>query len=177
MAHGGPGWSWVSRFACTSNGRAAYIALKGHYFREAYTSRIRAQADQMLENAFYDGRSRTFTYERYCETLIRAFNDIEDTEEEVTDERKIRVFMKGLTDPQCEAFKGTIQAMRGLRANLTDSMDMVAEFLGELSSFNNPAWRNASSTSRNNQDNRNVSTTQTSQQSGRDGRGGCGGRG
>ena len=108
MAHGGPGWSGVSRFACTSNGRAAYIALKGHYFGEAYTSRIRAQADQTLENEFYDGHSRTFTYEHYCETLIRAFNDTEATEEEVMDECKMSVFMKGLTDPRCEAVKGAI---------------------------------------------------------------------
>ena len=105
VAHAGPGWSWVSCFACTSNGRAAYIALKGHYFGEAYTSHIRAQADQTLENVFYDGCSRTFTYEWYCETLIRAFNHIEDTEEEVTDEHKMRVFMKGLTDPAARQLK------------------------------------------------------------------------
>ena len=78
---------------------------------------------------------------------------------------------------QCEAVKGTICATRGLRANLADSMDMVAEFLGKLSSLNNPTQRNASSTSRNNQGNCNVSATQTSQQSGRSGRGGCDGHG
>ena len=154
MARGGPGWSLVSRFARTSNGRAPYSALKGHYFGEAHISCIRVQADQTLENAFYDGHSRTFTYERYCETLIRVFNDIEDTEEEVAEERKMRVFMKGLTDPCCETVKGTIRSTRALRANLADSMDMIEEFLGELSSFNNPAWRNASLTSSNNQGNR-----------------------
>ena len=78
---------------------------------------------------------------------------------------------------QCEAVKGTICATRGLRAYLADSMDMVAEFLGKLSSLNNPTQRNASSTSRNNQGNWNVSATQTSQQSGRSGCGGCGGHG
>ena len=34
VAHGGPGWSWVSRFACTSNGRVAYTAMKGHYLEK-----------------------------------------------------------------------------------------------------------------------------------------------
>ena len=175
VTHGGPGWSWVSKYARSSNGRDAYIALKGHYFGEAYASRIRAQADQVLENAFFDGRSRTFTFENYCETLIKAFNDIEDTNETVTEERKMRVFMKGLTDPRCEAVKGTIRATRTLRTNLADSMDMVAEMLGEMASFNNPARRNVSNSGSSRAFNRS-NNNHTNNQGRGTGRGG-GGRG
>ena len=31
VTHGGQGWSWVSKYARSTNGRAAYFALKAHY--------------------------------------------------------------------------------------------------------------------------------------------------
>ena len=105
ICHGGPAWSWVSQYARQANGRDAYLALKGHYLGEAYISRIRASTDKMMETAFYNGRSRNFTYEKYCEILIQAFNDIEETGEDVPEERKMRTFLKGLNDLHCEAAK------------------------------------------------------------------------
>ena len=81
--HGGPAWSWVSRYARQDNGRDTYLALKGHYLGEAYISRMHTRADKMMKTAFYDRRSRNFTYEKYCEILIQAFNDIEETGEDV----------------------------------------------------------------------------------------------
>ena len=138
ICHGGPGWSWISRYARVADGRAAYNALKGHYLGEAYISRVRANADKTMETAFYDGRSRNFTYEKYCEI-------IEETGEEVTEERKMRTFLKGLNDPRCESAKNTIRVTTSLRNSVANAMDMVAEVLGDIASFTNPARRNVSS--------------------------------
>ena len=95
-----------------------------------------------METAFYDGRSRNFTYEKYCEILVQAFNDIEETGEEVTEERKMRTFLKGLNDPRCESAKNTIRLTTSLRNSVANAMDMVAEVLGDIASFTNPARRN-----------------------------------
>jgi hypothetical protein len=46
--HGGPGWNWVSSFARSANGHAAYVAVNQHYLGEAFQSRIRAAADKTL---------------------------------------------------------------------------------------------------------------------------------
>ena len=95
VTHGGQGWSWVSKYARSTNGRAAYFALKAHYLGDAYVSRIRSNADKIMEAAFYDGKSRIFTFERFCELLIQAYNDVEETGEEVTEARKMRTFLWG----------------------------------------------------------------------------------
>ena len=124
ICHGGPAWSWVSRYARQANGRDAYLALKGHYLGEAVISRMRASAEKTMETAFYDGRSRNFTYEKYCEILIQAFNDVEETGEDVTEERKMRTFLKGLNDPHCEAAKHTIRVTPNLRNNVANTMDL-----------------------------------------------------
>ena len=144
ICHGGPAWSWVSRYARQDNGRDTYLALKGHYLGEAYISRMHASADKMMKTAFYDRRSRNFTYEKYCEILIQAFNDIEETGEDVTEERKMRTFLKELNDLCCEAAKHTIRVTLNLRNSVANAMDLVAEVLGDIASFTNPAHRNVS---------------------------------
>jgi hypothetical protein len=91
VTHGGPGWSWVQAYQRTCDGRQAYLSIKTHYLGESYSSRIRAQADSTIETAYYDGKSRSFTFERYCEVLKSAFTDIEVTGEEISETRKVRV--------------------------------------------------------------------------------------
>jgi hypothetical protein len=51
ICHDGPGWNWISAFARSQNGRAAYIALKTHYLGESYRARIRSMADAKLDTA------------------------------------------------------------------------------------------------------------------------------
>ena len=77
VTHGGPAWNWVSSFSRTFDGRAAYLALKSHYLGDSFVSRIRAPADNHLGTAFYDGKSRSFTFEHYCARLNNAFADLE----------------------------------------------------------------------------------------------------
>ena len=139
VTHGGQGWSWVTKYVRSTNGRATYFALKAHYLGDAYVSRIRSHADKIMEIAFYDGKSRTFTFNRFYELLLQAYNDVEETGEEVTEERKMRTFLRGLLDPRCESAKNTILVTPAIRGSVADSMDMVAENLGDLKSFTNPA--------------------------------------
>ena len=129
---GGPAWSWVSRYARQANGRDTYLALKGHYLGEAYISRMHTSADKTLETAFYDGRSRNFTYEKYCEILIQAFNDVKEAGEDVAEKRKMQMFLKGLNDPCYEAAKHTIRLTPNLRNSIANTMDLVAGVYGTL---------------------------------------------
>lgn len=130
ITHDGPAWNWVSRFARTGNGRDAYIALKTHFLGDSYLERIRAQADARLDNAFFDGRNRNFTYESYCGLLNNAFADIESTGETLDESRKLRYFMKGLKDSNLEAAKAQIIASQGTgRATFEGAVNFVGQFL------------------------------------------------
>ena len=82
--------------------------------------------------------------ERFCEL---AYNDVEETGEEVTDEKTMRSFVRGLQDLRCESAKTTIVITPALRGSVADSMDTVAEILGDLKSFTNPDKRSISAIS------------------------------
>lgn len=131
ITHDGPAWNWVSRFARSGNVRDAYIALKTHFLGDSYLERIRAQADARLDNAFFDGRNRNFTYESYCGLVNNAlFADIESTGETLDESRKLRYFMKGLKDSNLEAAKAQIIASQGTgRATFEGTVNFVGQFL------------------------------------------------
>ena len=135
VTHDGPGWGWVMSFARTRNGRAAYLALKSHYLGDAFQSRLRAKADQILESTYYDGSKRNYTYERYIETLQRAFTDLESTGETVSEERKVRILMTGTSDSRLESAKNQILATPFLRSTFENASNFLAEVLDSKVSY------------------------------------------
>ena len=143
--HNGPGWNWISSFARTTNGRSAYIAVKSHYLGEAFQSRIRASADKILDGTFFDGKARTFTFERYCERLNNAFTDLEESGETVDVERKIRILLRGITDPTLEAAKNQVLATAALRETFESAVNYIAQFADRKSSLDITRSRNVSS--------------------------------
>ena len=56
----------------------------------------------------------------------------------------MRTFLRGRQDTRFESAKNTIVVTSALRGSVADSMDMVAEILGDLKSFTNPAKRSSS---------------------------------
>jgi hypothetical protein len=164
--HGGPGWSWVQSHQRASDGRGAYLALKLHYLGEAYSSRIRAAADNTIDSAYYDGKSRAFSFEKYCEVLKAAFTDIEVTGEEVSETRKVRVLLHGIKDKRLETAVSQVLATQELRASFETALNFIAKFADELRSLD---------TSNRAQQMRNVSATST-HRGGRSGGNNSGGR-
>ena len=135
ITHDGPGWGWVMPFSRTRNGRAAYLALKGHYLGDAFQARLRAKADQLLESTYYDGSKRNFSYEHFIETLQRAFTDLESTGEIVSEERKVRLLMTGVNDSRLESAKNQILATPTLRATFENASNFLAEVLDSEVSY------------------------------------------
>lgn len=117
---GGPGWSWVSSHSNQQNGREAYFSIKRHYLGECFQARTKAQADKVLDTAFYDGKARNFTFEKYCEKLTRAFNDLAEGEQPLPTSRKIRTLLNGIRDPAPEHAK---------TPNLKNNFDAAMNFI------------------------------------------------
>ena len=173
LTHGGPGWSWVSRFGTASNGRGAYLALKAHYLGASYSSKQKTEADKVLETAFFDGKSRSFTFERYLALLNQAFTDFENAAEPVPEERRVRILLRGIRDERLKVAVSTIMASGPLCATFDAAANFLSQSLAQIDSM---------TTSR-----RNVGSTNTGRGPGRGGggrgrgrgpgRGGGGGRG
>lgn len=161
VTHEGPGWSWVSEHQRTCNGRAAYQSIKAHYLGDQFTARLRASADSVLETAFFDGKSRSFTFERYCESLQMAFTDIEGTGEPVSESRKLRVFLQGIIDPRLQSAKSQVLATPSLQS-YNAAVNFTAQFLEQRQSLQQGSNRNNT---------RNISAFDRNNRGGRTGRG------
>jgi hypothetical protein len=89
--------------------------------------------------------TRTFTFERYCERLNHAFTDLEQSGETVDVERKIRIFLRGITDPTLEATKNQVLATATLRTTFESAVNYIAQFADQKSSIDTNRPRNLSS--------------------------------
>jgi uncharacterized membrane protein YgcG len=145
VTHGGPAWDWVSRFARNSDGRLAHIALKTHYLGETFQALIRAQADKRLENAFYDGTSRNFTFESYCTLVQHSFTDLEAAGDPISESRKVRCFLKGIRDPRLQSCKDVIVGTPARSATFDSASTYATWIIAELLSLSEARSRNVSS--------------------------------
>lgn len=137
VTHEGPAWSWVQSFVRTCDGRSAYFAMKQHYLGESFTARLRANADRLMDSTFYDGRSRAFTFERFCETFQQAFTDIESTGEEILEQRKVRILMTAIRDERLATAKSQVTATPELKATFDAAVNFISQFLDERRSITN----------------------------------------
>ena len=80
-----------------------------------FQARLRSKVDQILETTYYDGTKRHFSFEKYAETLQRAFVDFQSTQE-VSEERKFCVLLNGISNPRLEATKNKVVASDHLQS-------------------------------------------------------------
>jgi hypothetical protein len=131
VTHGGPGWIWVQVFRRTSDGRQAYLAIKTHYLGESYSTRIRASVDNATENAYFYGKSCSFTFKRYCEVLKAAFTDLDIKGEEGSEFRKEIVLIHGIQDQILLYAKSQVLITPVLKATSESALNFIAQFLDE----------------------------------------------
>ena len=170
VTHGGPGWAWVMQYSGTRNGRRAYLALKAHYLGDATQSRIRTHADTILAKTYFDGKSRNFSFEKYCEVLNKAIQDLQETGETVPMDRQVRILIQGIRDARLQSAVNTILSTPTLRNDFDKAINHMAQVLDMFTSYKAQA----------SSQHRQISgvTQQSSQGRGRGGRGrGRGGRG
>jgi hypothetical protein len=122
----GPAKAWIKSHSRDQDGRAAYFSVKAHYLGTGFQNRVKSTADTVLENTFYRGGSKTFTFEKYSERLASAFTDLEENHETVTTERKIRILLKGIEAPFMEAGKCTVEATERYMQSYDEALNFLA---------------------------------------------------
>jgi hypothetical protein len=135
VTHGGPSWDWVSAFARENDGRGAHRSLSTHYLGVSFQAMICAQADKKLESAFYDGRSRSSTFESYCSLLQHLFTDLEQAGDPLSELRKIRFFLKGIWDPRLQSCKDIIVGTPALWVTFDSAVTYAKRIVSELNSL------------------------------------------
>ena len=122
-------------FARTNDGRGAYLALNAHYLGDATQGRIRTHADNLLSRTYFDGKSRNFTFEKYCEVLNRAIQDLADTGEQVPMDRQVRILLNGIRDPRLQSAGNTILSAQSLRGDFDAAINHMAQVLDMHTSY------------------------------------------
>ena len=145
ITQGGFAWNWVSNLARARDGRQAYLQLKGHYLGPSFRSKIKSDADRVLDTAYYDGKSRNFTLEEYCGKLKKAFADLEECGDAISEDKKIRTFLKGLKSPDLIAAKNQILATDTLSVSVDAAMNFSKTVENSLESMKGATTRNISS--------------------------------
>ena len=123
------GWSWVSTYESAKDGRSAYLAVKEHYLGTTNQSLIKTTADMNIENTFYDGDKRGFTFERYCQIHKQSHKDLADYGEIMSEDRKVRKFLQGITASKLETPKATVIATDHLIGSFDNTVNFFTRFI------------------------------------------------
>jgi hypothetical protein len=81
--------------------------------------------------------------------LKNAFADIESTDEVVSENRKVRVLLGDLQDPQLSQAKSQVLATPSLKATFEDSVKFISQFLDEKKSMTLGSAKSGAQVSRN----------------------------
>ena len=98
LLNGTPAWPFVQTAAKKEDGRAMFLALKTQTEGSSAIATRKAKAYQMISSARYNGRARNQTFDSYVARHQTAHNELQDLGEEVSETRKVRDFLEGITD-------------------------------------------------------------------------------
>lgn len=91
-----PGYEWIREFDATQDGRAAYLALRAHYNGEGELRKRTTLATETLRTAHYKNE-QVFSFEKYSETLTKAFATLDkDPDERLSERQKVTKLVDGI---------------------------------------------------------------------------------
>ena len=92
---GGPGWTWMSQFQRTRNGRAAFLALDAHFLGTTQQTALKQEAYRKIERATYNG-TKASTFHDYVTIHRQSHNDLALFGEPIPEAKKVRDFLCGI---------------------------------------------------------------------------------
>ena len=132
-AHKGPAWNWVSKFARKCDGRGAYMALKTHYLGPTFTSKTISDATTEIQTIYFSGRSKNFTFDAFCGKLNKAFSDLEEAGEPLSERMKVQALNRAIQDPVLTPAKLTLISNVESQQNYDWTLSFYKQALNSLS--------------------------------------------
>jgi hypothetical protein len=106
----GPVWEWINNFERVRDGRGAWKALITYYEGDSMKTRTKQECYDAIAKAVYKGNTRTFDFTTYVSIHQQAHQELLCLYEPVPENKKVRDFLSGLTDPQCANIKLNVLA-------------------------------------------------------------------
>jgi hypothetical protein len=147
----GPGRSYILPFDATSNGRAAWEALKAHFESDSFRNKAKNEAYATLHVIHYDGERKGFNFEKYVEKHNECFLELERQSEPVPERKKVQDFLDRITAPELQAAKQQVMVNAELMTDFQRASNFVAlsvpsakpdtRRIGQVKVENNPPKR------------------------------------
>jgi hypothetical protein len=151
----GPAWSWINSYQRARNGRAAWKALVAYYKGDAMRTRSKQDCYQMITHANYQGPHRNYDFNTYVSTHQQAHQELPRLGEPVPENKKVRDFLSGISDPLCTSIKLTVLSSNTLMNNFLQAANYVAGAIDMMQKnpSNKPTHQVAQTTSTNSSNN------------------------
>jgi len=155
----GPAWSWISGFQSNRYGRGAWKSLIAYYEGNAMQTRSKQECYDAITKASYQGAKQNYNFSTYEALHQQAHQDLVRLGEPVPENKKVRDFLQGITDPQCNSIKlnvisnptfmnnfaqainYTVSAIDMISKNTPSTMRQIAEATRHFTGRNNNRGR------------------------------------
>jgi len=128
---GGDAYSYIADFNRTADGRKAFLALQAQV-EGPMAVRLRVnEAYQTMLNAHYDGKTRNYTFAKYCKRHIDAHTVLDDPDsgETLSEDKKVEDFLNGIKDPRLALALSVIRSARATGSGPYDEFHTVQTYL------------------------------------------------
>ncbi len=146
----GPAWSWISGFQGNRDGRGAWKSLVAYYEGDAMQTRSKQECYDAISKANYQGTKRNFNFSTYVTIHQQAYQDLIRLGEPVPENKKVRDFLQGITDPQCSNIKLNILSNPTFMNNFAQTINYMASAIDMITKNNPNNPRQISELNRNN---------------------------
>ena len=130
-------WAYVKVGKRGTDGRAAYMKLKGHYLGQHYQETQQTIHENKLRTLQYNGEGRKMNFTKYSTAMfdsINALNSMKEDGYQGVDERSaVRYLLDGIKDSSLDATKNSILASDTLRTNYDACVSLFLDFISQKS--------------------------------------------
>jgi hypothetical protein len=117
-------YTWIKPFEKTKDGHGGFLAGKKHALGPGVTRTINASAEKILANTRYDGRNKSWTFDKVVTRLNEAFDD---SALEWDDTQKVIKLLDCITDQLLLPVKLSIRANDTLRIDYPGAVAYILE--------------------------------------------------
>jgi hypothetical protein len=128
-------WAYVKVGKRQTDGRGAYLKLKGYYLGQHYQEAQQGIHENKLRALQYHGESRKMTFARYSTSMfesIQALNSMKESGYQGVDDRTaVRHLLDGIKDSSLDATKNSILASEQLRTSYDGCVALFLDFIAQ----------------------------------------------
>ncbi len=142
--HGTTAWTTISIHEKEADGRKAYLSLIRQYMGPDIQRVLACRAEQFLEHAHFDNKSRNFTYDKFVGRMRQAFIDL-GPEDKMSEKRKVTKLMQAWQVDNLKHLDAMVTGDPVRSTNFEEAAAFLGDQMTALQTKNQSNRRNISS--------------------------------